>query len=61
MESLFYWYKPYIFYTLGFVCTGLDHPVKWISVILFFLASLYISFSRYQNQGAASVRRIQYR
>lgn len=47
MEELFYWYKPYILYTLSFLAAQLDHPIKWIPVALLLTASLYISYARF--------------
>jgi len=48
MESLIYWFKPYIFFICGFVVGHhLDHPTKWISVLCFILASIAIEYMRY--------------
>ena len=49
MQSpLFYWFKPYIFFSIGFLCGGLDHPVKWVAVVMFISASLLIEWWRYK-------------
>lgn len=47
MEQLYYELKPFIFYAVGFACGHLDHPIKWISVMMFILASIMIIKWRY--------------
>lgn len=47
MEDLFYHFKPYLIFALGFYCGTLDHPIKWMSVIMLIGASLTIEYMRY--------------
>ena len=47
MEGLFYHFKPYLIFALGFLCGSLDHPIKWVSVVLLLSASILIEYMRY--------------
>lgn len=46
MESLYYELKPILYFGVGFWCSTLDHPAKWISVAMFVGASVTISYWR---------------
>ena len=48
MEQLFYYFKPYIIFAIGFLSGNLDHWTKWIAVISLLIASLLILFWRYK-------------
>ncbi len=50
-SELLYYFKPYIFFIAGFMCGQLEHPIKWISVVLFLSASLTIEWWRYSNRN----------
>lgn len=51
MERLLYEIRPFLLYALGFLSGQLDHPIKWVSVVLFILTSIFIIQMRYVNRG----------
>ena len=51
MENLLYELRPFLLYALEFISGQLDHPVKWLSVAMFIIASLMITRWRYVNRG----------
>ncbi len=50
-SELLYHFRPYILFVAGFMCGQLEHPIKWISITLFFLASMTIEWWRYSNRN----------
>ena len=48
MNGLFYHFKLYIIFVLGFISGSLEHTAKWISVISLITASLIIEYWRYK-------------
>lgn len=51
MEQILYEFRPFLLYAFGFLSGQLDHPVKWVSVILFILTSIFILQMRYVSRG----------
>ena len=54
-NELFYYFKPYIIFALGFICGTLDHPIKWVSVVMLIWASLLIEWWRYKNRAVTHI------
>jgi len=50
-SELIYHFKPYMIFVLGFCCGHLDHPIKWISVVMLLGASLLIEWWRFKSNS----------
>jgi len=51
IDDLFYELKPLIFLIVGFYCATLDHPVKWLSFVMFVTASFIITKWRLRHRN----------
>ena len=47
LNGLLYEFKPFFMFALGFLCGNLEHPIKWLSLVILVSIAIYFETKRY--------------